>query len=114
MSGKMTSWLDKERRIPVRQIMPDGSGMELALVGNETVSGRKTEKWEITAIGPDGNKQVSYQWFDPELKMNIREENSSGFVREMRNIRPGKQPDALFTVPPGYTEITLPQGGGYR
>ena len=109
-SGKMTSWLDKERRIPVRQIMPDGSGVELALTGMETVSGRKTEKWEITAIAADGEKQVSYQWFDPELNMNIREENSAGYMREMRNIKPGKQPDTLFTVPPGYKEITLPQG----
>jgi outer membrane lipoprotein-sorting protein len=113
-SGTMTTWLDKERRTPLRQIMPDGSGMELALVGHETVSGRKTEKWEIKSIGPDGQSQVSYQWFDPELKTNLREENPNGFVREMRNIKPGKQPDSLFTVPDGYKEITMSQGSGSR
>jgi hypothetical protein len=109
-SGKMTTWLDKERRIPVRQVMPDGSGMELALVGMETVSGRKTEKWEITTIGPDGKKQVSHQWFDPELGMNLREENAAGYKREMRNIQTGKQPDTLFKVPAGYEEISMPDG----
>jgi outer membrane lipoprotein-sorting protein len=113
-SGKMTTWLDKERRIPVRQTMPDGSGMELAFRGTEKVSGRMTEKWEMKTTGPDGESQVSYQWFDPELNMNIREYNAGGFKREMRNIKTGKQPATLFTVPPGYQEITMPQGGGYR
>lgn len=113
-SGKMTTWLDRERRIPVRQVMPDGSGMELALVGMETVSGRKTEKWEITTIGSDGKKQVSHQWFDPELGMNVREENAAGYVREMRNIKTGRQPDTLFSVPDGYEEITMPGGDDYR
>ena len=111
-SGKMTTWLDKERGIPVRQIMPDGSGTELALTGRETVSGRNTEKREITIISSDGKKEVSHQWFDPELNMNIREENAAGYVREMRNIKPGKQPNKLFTVPAGYEEITMPQGDG--
>jgi hypothetical protein len=94
--------------------MPDGSGMELAFRGTEKVSGRMTEKWEMKTTSPDGEGQVSYQWFDPELKTNLREENPNGFVREMRNIKPGKQPDSLFTVPAGYKEITMPEGGGYR
>ena len=113
-SGKMTTWLDKERRIPLRQTMPDGSGMELAFSGTEEVSGRKTEKWEMTTTSPDGESQVSYQWFDPELNMNIREYNAGGFKREMRNIKTGKQPATLFTVPAGYEEITMPQAGDYR
>jgi outer membrane lipoprotein-sorting protein len=113
-SGKMTTWLDKERRIPLRQSMPDGSGMELAFRGIEKVSGRKTEKWEMKITSADGESQVSYQWFDPELNMNIREYNAGGFKREMRNIKTGKQPATLFTVPAGYEEITMPQGGGNR
>jgi hypothetical protein len=32
----------------------------------------------------------------------------------MRNIKTGKQPATLFTVPAGYEEITMPQGGGNR
>ena len=113
-SGKMTTWLDKKRRIPVRQVMPDGSGMELTFMGKETVSGRKTEKWQMETSRPGDDSQVTYQWFDPELNMNIREEGAGGFRREMRNIRTGKQPAALFAVPAGYEEISMPQFGGYR
>jgi hypothetical protein len=113
-SGTMTTWLDKQRRIPLRQSMPDGSGMELIMLGTETISGRKTEKWEMKTTGPGGQSQTAYQWFDPELNMNIREENSAGFTREMRNIKIGKQPEKLFTIPAGYNEIAMPQHGDYR
>jgi outer membrane lipoprotein-sorting protein len=113
-SGKMTIWLDKKRRIPVRQVMPDGSGMELTFMGNETVSGRKTEKWQMETSRPGGDSQITHQWFDPELNINIREEGAGGFRREVRNIRTGKQPAELFSVPAGYEEISMPQFGGYR
>jgi hypothetical protein len=101
-SGKMVIWIDQERRIPVRQSLPDGASMEMRLVGRETLDGRNTEKWEMKATRPGGQSSVAYQWFDPELNMNIREEQPGGFVSELRNIRIGKQPVDLFAVPPGY------------
>ena len=58
-SSAMLFWLDEERRIPVRQMMPDGSSMELRMLGKETVNGRSTEKWELTSKGPDGNSMVT-------------------------------------------------------
>ena len=109
--GVLQVWVDEERSLPVRQIMPDGSGMEMRLVGREQRSGRKVEKWEMEGHGPDGQSQTSLQWYDPELKMNIREERPGGFVRELINIKPGKQPAELFSVPAGYSEIRPPQGG---
>ena len=111
-SGKMVIWLDQERRIPVRQSLPDGASMEMRLVGGETLDGRNTEKWEMKATRPGGQSSVAYQWFDPELNMNIREEQPGGFVSEFRNIRIGKQPADLFTVPPGYKLTSIPQGDG--
>jgi hypothetical protein len=111
-SGKMIIWLDQERRIPVRQSLPDGASMEMRLVGSETLDGRNTEKWEMKATRPGGQSSVAYQWFDPELNMNIREEQPGGFVSELRNIRIGKQPVDLFIVPPGYKLMDIPQGGG--
>jgi hypothetical protein len=110
-SGKMVIWLDQERHIPVRQSLPDGATMEMRLVGREALNGRNTEKWEMKATRPGGQSSVVYQWFDPELNMNIREEQPGGFVSEFRNIRIGKQPADLFTVPPGYKVISTPQGG---
>ena len=108
-SGKMTTWLDEERKIPLRQTMPDGSTMEMQLVGREMLNGRPTEKWEMTARHPGGQSQVSYQWYDPFIKMNIREEQAGGFIREFQNITIGKQAASLFTIPAGYKEVSMPQ-----
>jgi len=107
-TGSMTVWLDEQRGMPIRQIMPDGSGMEMRMLGEEKVAGRKAEKWELTAVGPDGKSSTSFQWYDPELKMNIREEADNGAFRELRNIRTGSQSEELFRVPAGYEEISMP------
>ncbi len=108
----MTIWLDEQRGIPTRQVMPDGSSIEMRMLGPDTVGGRKAEKWELTVTGPDGKSTTSYQWYDPGIDMNIREESANGYFRELRNIRLGKQPDSLFSIPAGYTEISMPQGFG--
>jgi hypothetical protein len=108
----MTIWLDEQRGIPTRQIMPDGSSIEMWMLGSDTVGGRQAEKWELTMTGPDGKSTSSYQWYDPEIEMNIREESESGYFRELRNIKPGKQPDSLFKIPAGYDEVSMPQGFG--
>jgi len=108
-SGKMVIWLDKERHVPIRQILPDGTTMEMRLVGSETLDGRTVEKWEMKATRPGGQSSVAYQWFDPELNMNIREEQPGGFVSELRNIRIGKQPADLFIVPTGYKMMSMPK-----
>lgn len=110
-SGKMISWLDQERRIPIRQTLPDGTTMEMRLLGKETVNGRNTEKWEMNVTRPGGESHVSYQWYDPQIKMNIREEQPGGYVNELVNVSVGAQPAELFAVPPGYKEISIPQGG---
>jgi hypothetical protein len=108
--GKMHYWLDKERHIPVRQTMPDGSSMEMTLLGKEKVNGRDTEKWEMQAARPGGESQVTLQWYDPEIKMNIREQQPGGFLREIKKIRVGPQPATLFRVPEGYRELGAGQG----
>lgn len=110
-AGTMQFWLDEQRHIPVRQIMPDGSSMEARMTGVEQVNGRKAEKWEMTAEYPNGQKTVSYQWYDPVLQMIISEEQPGGFTRNLVNIRQQPQPAALFTVPAGFKEMDLPQGG---
>jgi hypothetical protein len=110
--GTMQFWLDEQRHIPVRQIMPDGSSMEAHMLGVEQVNGRKAEKWEMTAEYPNGQKTVSYQWYDPVLQMIISEEQPGGFTRNLVNIRQQPQPAALFAVPAGFKEMDLPQGEG--
>jgi hypothetical protein len=111
-SGKLLFWLDRERRIPVRQMMPDGALIEMRLVGNENINGRETEKWEISMQRVGGQNRVSHQWFDPELDTNVREEQPGGYMRELSNIIIGAQPAELFAVPAGYKEITIAQDNG--
>ena len=105
----MTVWIDQARKIPIRQILPDGSTMEMRFMGDETVNGRATEKWEMKITRPGGQSSVGYQWFDPELKTNIRQEQPGGFVSELRDIKIGKQPAGLFVVPSGYTLMSVPE-----
>lgn len=110
-SATMYFWVDEARKIPVRQEMPDGSSMELHMIGQESVNGRQAEKWEMTAMQPDGKQIISYHWYDPEIKMNIREQQPGGYLRELVNIKVGDQPETLFAAPRGYTEIQAPSAG---
>ena len=110
-AGNMIFWLDEERKLPVRQVMPDGSGMNLVLIGKEKINGRAVEKWELTATRPGGKQMTTVQWYDPEIGMNIREERPDGSYRVMGNIRTGRQPAKLFTVPEGYSEVSSSRGG---
>lgn len=105
-------WVDAERNMPLRQQYPDGTRSEMRLLGQETLNGRATERWEITTTRSDKESTSSTQWYDPELNIAIREELPGGFFRELRDIRVGAQPPQLFAVPAGFqlTTATEPQG----
>lgn len=106
---RMLYWIDVERRLPLRQFMPDGTTTELKEVGKEVLNGRQTEKWQMTLAQPGGESMESFQWYDPELKIAIREELPGGAFRELRNIQIGNQPASLFQIPPDYKKISAPQ-----
>jgi hypothetical protein len=101
-------WLDVERGLPLKYQMPDGQAMELRMLGTESIAGRAVEKWEMTTTVPNEQPVQSLQWYDPELKLAVREEFPGGFVRELTNIQVGPQPDELFTVPAGYSRMEPP------
>jgi len=98
-------WIDVKRKLALREFFPDGTVTELKMVLKEEMNGRKTEKWQRTMSRPDGATMVSFQWYDPELKMAIREVLSGGYVRELKNIKISKQAEKLFEIPKGYTLI---------
>jgi hypothetical protein len=104
-------WLDQERAIPLKHQLPGGQTMELKLLGTETFEGRPVEKWEMTTAVPSQQPRVTFQWYDPELKLAVRDELPGGFVSELKDIRVAPQPDNLFAVPDGYTRMTAPPGG---
>jgi hypothetical protein len=110
--GKQLSslhWIDAERFMPLRQLLPDGTVLEMRPVGRETLNGRATEKWEVVTTRPDDESFTSTQWYDPELRIVIREELPGDYFRELRDIRVGKQPLDLFTVPSGYRKMEMPK-----
>jgi len=101
-------WLDVERGLPLKYQMPDGQSMELRMLGTESIAGRTVEKWEMTTTVPNESPAQSLQWYDPQLKLAVREEFPGGFVRELTNIQVGPQPEALFSVPDGYSRMEPP------
>lgn len=103
-----TQWIDDERGIPLRQVMPNGQSTELRLLGMENIGGRTVEKWEMTSMRGDEAPQRAYQWYDPKLQLAVREEFPGGYLRELRNIREGEQPGALFAIPVGYSQMSAP------
>ena len=98
-------WMDDERHIPLREQWSDGTVSELRPLGQETLNGRPTERWEMKVTHPDGKQVQSTQWYDPELKIAVREELPGGNYRELRNINVGLQPEQLFSVPAGYKQL---------
>lgn len=101
-------WLDAERGMPLKYQMPNGQAMELKLVGTDKIGGRDVEKWQMTMTMPNEQPIQTYQWYDPKLKLAVRQEMPGGFVQELTNIQIGPQPDALFEVPAGYTKVEPP------
>jgi hypothetical protein len=107
-----TQWIDKERgpAFMLRQEMPEGPKMERELVGQESLDGRQTEKWKIVMTQPTGQAVSTFEWYDPQLELAIKQEFRGGVVSELRNIRVGEQPDHLFSIPAGYERVNMPQG----
>jgi hypothetical protein len=101
-------WIDVERGLPLKYQMPNGQTMELKLVGPEKLDGRAVEKWQVTSTAPNQQPVATFQWYDPELKLAVREEFPGGYVSELKNIKVGPQPDDLFAVPAGFALKAMP------
>jgi len=74
-------------------------------LGNETVNGRNTVKYE----GTNSKGEASQVWLDPKLRFPVKWQGSGG-SGELRNIQEGSQPASLFAIPAGYTKMDM--GGG--
>ena len=95
-------WVDVNRQLAVREFFNDGSMAEMKLEAHENINGRDTERWIRTISRPDGSTVSSYQWYDPQLEISIKESLPGGYVRELKNIKVKKQRAELFTVPHDY------------
>ena len=102
-------WWDANRKMPMRQAMPNGSVMQAALQNTEDFGGRTVERWEISFRSPNGRYVTGTILYDPEYALSVYENMPGGMVRELRNIRPGKPDASLFDVPAGFSKIEPPQ-----
>lgn len=105
---KSLHWLDKKRYMPLREQLHDGTVTTMTMLVKEKVNGRNTEKWQFHSTRPNGQVMDSQQWYDPKLKMVIREVLPGGYVRELKNIKVTRQAKKLFKVPSGYKKEAMP------
>jgi hypothetical protein len=71
-------------------------------VGNETINGRNTVKYESTSAGGD----ISRFWLDPNLQFPVKVEGKNSSW-ELRNIHEGAQPASLFEIPAGFNKMDM-------
>jgi hypothetical protein len=100
-------WLDSVHHFPVQAAIDGKTVMMMRYLVKEGIGGRQVEKWEAREFSPGGGI-VSLQWYDPELNIAIRQQAANGGIRELRNIRLGKQPNDLFVLPADY-QLSTPR-----
>lgn len=75
-------------------------------LGTETVDGKKTEKYRIVYTVED-KRETIFQWIDTGSGFPIKTAAEDGsWVMEYKNLKIGKQPDALFEIPAGYRKMS--------
>lgn len=109
-------WIDDERFMSLRDVWPDGVVSEQTLAGSETLNGRSVERWVKTTTLKEGKKEITTQWYDPQLQIAIREQLPGGLFRELKDIDVAPQPQTLFDVPEGYRQVenAMPEPQGQR
>jgi hypothetical protein len=76
-------------------------------VGREQLNGREAEHWEISEPQANGKNLVWQYWEDPRLHAALKQDIPGIQFYELRNIREGGQPAALFQIPAGYREVPV-------
>ena len=100
-------WIDTELNIPVKQTLLNGTSIELKWLGVEKLNNRETDKWVQHIKLANGDIQESFQWFDKELKISIRETFSNGNSQELQHIVVEKLEDKLFGMPVGFEKKSM-------
>lgn len=99
-------WIDIDRKLAIKEMLSDGSVSELIMFGKGQLDGRNVESWESRYYSPTGQFSKSKQWYDPELKIVIRDEQNNGYLRELKNIKVGSQDKKLFILPADYVKVS--------
>ena len=103
---------DGARHRALRQEYPDGTVMALSFKAMAQIEGRNVEHWIISVTVPGQSPLAGAWYYDPELRVELREELPTGEIRSLRNIVLGAVDPAAFAVPPGWSEISPPGPAG--
>lgn len=88
------------------------AGVTKTLVGEEEVSGRKTQKYRVTING-NGENFSMLQWIDKDTSFPVKSASEDGkWSYEYMNLKMGPQPPELFELPTGFNKMAMPQMGG--
>lgn len=99
---------DSTRRRALRQEFPDGRVMAMHFIAMQDVEGRMTEHWGIEITTANQPANTGNWWFDPELRLVVREELPGGEVRRLENITTGDIDETAFQVPEGWLKQDAP------
>ena len=105
---RMTILWDPTRRQALGQEYPDGTKTRYAFQAMETINGRTTEHWVIRTTAPGQAELTGDWWFDPELRVAVREALPGGEVRSLENVQVGAVDPAMFQVPAGWHKQEMP------
>jgi len=75
-------------------------------IGSGTLLGRAVDKYLVKDV-EDGVPSKNIIWIDRELLFPLKTEGDDGTV-EATSVKIGTQPDKLFEIPAGYTELKVP------
>ena len=95
---------DSTRRRALRQEFPDGSVMAMTFQAMQKLNGRMTEHWSIKITSANLPANTGSWWFDPELRVVVREELPGGEVRRLDEIVVGAVEQSAFDVPDGWQQ----------
>lgn len=80
--------------------------IERKLMGRETIDGKMTDKYQVV-YKASGKTVTMFQWLAPGLKIPVKTAAAdNSWMTEYKNIKTGKQPDALFEIPAGYQKFS--------
>lgn len=77
--------------------------------GGESINGRTTERWKLTATVGGETRTLAYLWAEPKLHLVMRIQGqgvgASDHTFIFENIQEGRQPASFFEVPADYRQI---------
>jgi len=106
--GSVIILWDPTRRHALRADYPDGGNMVMTYKATEDLGGRATEHWNLTISRPGQKAVAGDWWFDPKLRIVVRETRPNGETRRLENIKVSTFDVTQFTVPKGWKRYVPP------